>query len=196
MNFIQTMVWVLLWCVSGIVDIVLQAVFIFYQEDWTSETIFWIWNLKGAAFNEIFHILIPFALSVPPDDSSENSSRGHFYMKKTSVLVPRRPFENTLPKPPTKLFVRGTFEKTPCTPSKRIIVGQSARPKIEKKSDPTWVTFRNVTCKDNLHHKKVELPLIDAQNEEMVLSIPNLHQKSNFPCIVYCKFHKYRQIVS
>ena len=178
----QTMAWVLLWCVSGIVDIVLQAVFIFYQKEWSSETIFWIWNLKGAAFNEIFHILIPFALSVPPDDSSEISSRGHFYMKKTSVLVPRRPFENTLPKPPRKIFVHGTFEKTPCTPS--------------KKSDPTWVTFRNVTYKDNLHHKKVELPLIDAQNEEMVLSIPNLHQKSNFPCIVYCKFHKYRQIVS
>ena len=197
MNFIQTMVWVLLWCVSGMVDIVLQAVFIFYQEDWTSETIFWIWNLKGAAFNEIFHVLIPFALSVPPDDSSENSSRGHFYMKKTSVLVPRRHFENTLPNPPTKIFVHGTFEKTPWTPSKKIFVGQSARPpKKDKKSDPAWATFRNVTYKDNLHHKKVELPSIDAQNEEMVLSIPNLHQTSNFPCIAYCKFHQYYQIVS
>ena len=189
------MVWVLLWCVSGIIDIVLQAVFIFYQEDWTSETIFCI-NLKGAAFNEIFHILIPFALSVPPDDSSENSSYGHFYMKKTSVLLPRRPFENTLPKPPMKIFVCGSFQKTPRTPSKTIFVGHSARPEIDKKSDQTLATFRNVTYKDNLHHKKVELPSIDAQNEEMVLSIPNLHQTSDFPCIVYCKFHQYYRIVS
>ena len=145
MNFIQTMVWVLLWCVSGMVDIVLQAVFIFYQEDWTSETIFWIWNLKGAAFNEIFHVLIPFALSVPADDNSKNSPSNDFFVRKRSVLEPRR-----------------SFESTPWTIPLKIFVGQSAPKKIDKKSDSHRATFLKVAYKANTLHKKVELPSIDA----------------------------------
>ena len=172
----QTMAWVLLWCVSGIVDIVLQAVFIFYQKEWSSETIFWIWNLKGAAFNEVFHILIPFALSVPADDNSENSPSNDFFVRKRSVLEPRRPFESTPPTLPLKIFV-----------------GQSA-PK--KESDPPRATFLNVAYKANIIHKKVELPPIDAQKEDIILSIPNLHQKDTAPCIVYCKVHQNHMIVS
>ena len=172
----QTMAWVLLWCVSGIVDIVLQAVFIFYQKEWSSETIFWIWNLKGAAFNEVFHILIPFALSVPADDNSENSPSNDFFVRKISVLEPRRPFESTPRTFPLKIFV-----------------GQSA-PK--KKSDKHRATFLNVAYKANTLHKKAELPSIEAQKEDIVLSIPNLPQKDTFPCIVYCKVHQDYQIVS
>ena len=136
----QTMAWVLLWCVSGIVDIVLQAVFIFYQKEWSSETIFWIWNLKGAAFNEVFHILIPFALSVPADDNSENSPSKDFFVKKRSVLEPRRPFESTPRTLPLKIFVR-----------------QSAPKKKDKKSDQHRATFLKVAYKANILHKKVEV---------------------------------------
>ena len=170
------MAWVLLWCVSGIVDIVLQAVFIFYQKEWSSETIFWIWNLKGAAFNEVFHILVPFALSVPADDNSENSPSNDFFVRKRSVLEPRRPFESTPRTLPLKIFV-----------------GQSALKKI---SDPHLATFLNVAYKANILHKKVELPSFDAQNEDIVLSIPNLHQKDTVPFIVYCKVHQDYKIVS
>ena len=175
----QTMAWVLLWCVSGIVDIVLQAVFIFYQKEWSSETIFWIWNLKGAAFNEVFHILIPFALSVPADDNSENSPSKDFFVKKRSVLEPRRPIQSTSRTLPLKIFV-----------------GQSAPKKMDKISDPHRATFLNVAYKANTLHKKVELPSIDSQKEDLVLSIPNLHQKNKFPCIVYCKVHQHYEIVS
>ena len=175
----QTMAWVLLWCVSGIVDIVLQAVFIFYQKEWSSETIFWIWNLKGAAFNEVFHILIPFALSVPADDNSENSPRNDFFVRKRSILEPRRPFQSTPRTLPLKMFV-----------------GQSAPKKIDKKSDPHRATFLKVAYKANILHKRVELPSIEAQKEDIVLSIPNLHQKDTVPCIVYCKAHQDCKIVS
>ena len=175
----QTMAWVLLWCVSGIVDIVLQAVFIFYQKEWSSETIFWIWNLKGAAFNEVFHILIPFALSVPADDNSENSPSNDFFVRKKSVLEPRR-----------------SFESTPRTLPLKIFVGQSAPKKIDKKSDPHRATFLKVAYKANILHKRVELPSIEAQKEDIVLSIPNLHQKDTVPCIVYCKVHQDHKIAS
>ena len=112
----QTLAWVLLWCLSGIVDIGLQAVFIFYKEEWTSETIFWIWNIKGAASNELFHILIPFALSVPTDEGSEDSS--DFYVQKPSVLVPRRPCEKALLKPGKRILVQ-EYVRTSAPPKKK-----------------------------------------------------------------------------
>ena len=171
----QTMAWVLLWCVSGIVDICLQAVFIFFKEQWTSETIFWIWNIKGAASNEIFHILIPFALSVPTvEEGSGNSSGVDFYVQKPAHLVPRRPYEKALSKPPKKIFVQQNAGQ-PGPPREEICLKES--------------------YKDNVLPRK-ELPLIDTQKEEIILSIPNLRQKSAFPCILYCKVHKSHRIVS
>ena len=46
-------------------DICLQVLFISHKEEWGSETIFWIWNIKGFVANEGLHIFIPFILSVP-----------------------------------------------------------------------------------------------------------------------------------
>ena len=86
----QTMAWVLLWCISGILedlDICLQAVFIQFKEEWSSETLFWIWNIKGFSGNGGPLIFIPLALSVPTD--SKNSSRIGFYVHKPPILVPR-----------------------------------------------------------------------------------------------------------
>ena len=171
----QTVAWVLLWCLSGIVDISLQAVFIFYKEEWTSETIFWIWNIKGAASNEVFHILIPFALSVPTDEGSEDSS--DFYVRKPSVLIPRRPCKEVL-----------------WNPCKRISVQQyvgTPAPLLKKKEEHSEICPKE-TYKDNVLPRK----LIETQNEEMILSIPNLSQKRAFPCILYCKVHQSQRIVS
>ena len=100
-------------------------------------------------------------------------------MKKRSVLEPRRPFESTPRTFPLKIFV-----------------GQSAPKKKDKKSYPHRATFLNVAYKANILHKKVKLPSIDAQKEDIVLSIPNLHQKDTVPCIVYCKVHQNHRIVS
>ena len=147
----QTMAWVLLWCVSGIVDICLQAVFIFFK------------------------ILIPFALSVPTvEECSGNSSSVDFYIQKPAHLVPRRPYEKALWKPSKKIFVQQNAGQ-PGPPRKEICLKESH--------------------KDNALPRK-ELPLIDTQKEEIILSIPNLRQKSAFPCILYCKVHKSHRIVN
>ena len=168
----QTLAWVLLWCLSGIVDIGLQVVFIFYKEEWTSETIFWIWNIKGAASNELFHMLIPFALSVPTDEGSEDSS--DFYVQKPSVLVPRRPCEKALWKPGKRILVQ-EYVRTSAPPKKK-----------EENSE---------RCPKEMQMENVP-PLIETETEEMILSIPNLRQKSAFPCILYCKVHQSQRIVS
>ena len=68
----QTMAWVLLWCLSGVADIGLETIFIRYKEEWSRDTLFWIWNIKGFLANEGFHMLIPLALSIPSEQGSEN----------------------------------------------------------------------------------------------------------------------------
>ena len=188
----QTMAWVLLWCVSGIVDICLQALFIFYKEEWSSETIFWIWNIKGAAWNEVFHILIPFALSVPTDvisdEDSENSSGVDVYpfpvprgpLVPRRPLMPRRPCENAFWKSPERIFVQAAPTK---------------KKKKEGYSDPLKEICPKESYKDKVLARN-ELPLIDPQNKEIILSIPNLHEKNAFPCILYCKVHQSYRIVS
>ena len=177
----QTMAWVLLWCGSGIVDICLQAVFIFFKEQWTSETIFWIWNIKGAASNEVLHILIPFALSVPI--AEEKCSAVGFYVQKPSVLLPRRPCQKLLSKPSKKILVQQYVEQ-PNTLEKKA-----------ENSDPLTEICLKESHEDNVLPRK-ELPLIDTQNEEIILSIPNLRQRSALPCMLYCKVHQSCRIVS
>ena len=66
------MAWVLLWCLSGVADISLETIFIRYKEEWSRDTLFWIWNIKGFLANEGFHMLIPLALSIPSEQGSEN----------------------------------------------------------------------------------------------------------------------------
>ena len=40
-----------------------------------------------------------------------------------------------------------------------------------------------------------EIRLVDKEDEEIILSIPNLRQKRDFPCILYCKVHQASRIV-
>ena len=74
-------------CISCIVDIFIHELCIRFKEEWTSETLFWIWNINGFAGNGGPLIFIPLALSVPTD--SKNSSRIGFYVHKPPILVPR-----------------------------------------------------------------------------------------------------------
>ena len=181
----QTMAWVVLWCCSGIADICLQVghssfvckfghiiclqeIFIRYREQWSSQTLFWIWNVKGFAVNEGLHILIPFALKVPTDGCSENSSRIGFYVQKPSVLVPRRPIRQD-----SKLVFVQEYAGEPSQLSKK------------KKKD----ICPKRSNRDNVLPKQ-EIPLIETQQEEIILSIPNLHNENKFPSILYCKVHQ------
>ena len=194
----QTMAWVLLWCCSGqvklgflfpdqqvfgdqvnirilwwcsgIADICLQEIFIRYREQWSSETLFWIWNVKGFAVNEGLHILIPFALSVPTDARSKNSSSIGFYVHKPSVLVPRRPMRHN-----SKLVFVQEYAGEPSQLSKVKI--------CPKRSN-----------RDNVLPKQI--PLIETQQEEIIMSIPNLQNVNTFPSILYCKAHQSYRIVT
>ena len=170
----QTMAWVVLWCLSGIADICLQALFIRYQEQWSSETLFWIWNVKGFVANEGFHIFIPFALSVPTDQGSKSSSSTSFYVRKPSVLVPRRPFLE-----PPKLICVQEYAGEP-----------SGLNKTKKKYN---FELQKEVCMKELPKK--EIPLIEAEKEEIVMSVPNLRQEHEFPSILYCKVHQSYRIV-
>ena len=173
----QTMAWVVLWCCSGIADICLQEVFIRYREQWSSETLFWIWNIKGFAVNEGLHILIPFALAVPTDGRSENSSSIGFYVHKPSVLVPRRPIRQDFWEPSKLIFVQE-------------YVGSAPLKKRKKKEE---ICLKEANRESVL--PKQEIPLIETQKEEIIMSIPNLHNENTFPSILYCKVHQsYRMV--
>ena len=171
----------LLWCISGIIDICLQAVFITFKEEWSSETLFWIWNIKGFAGNEGLLIFIPLALSVPTE--CENSSRIGFYIHKPLILVPRRPiWQEALSKPPKQIFVQQ----------------YDGEPALLKKKQGHYDLQKEIhlqeSKRDNTLPKK-ELPLTETQTKEIILSIPNLCQENAFPSILYCKVHQsYRMV--
>ena len=167
------MAWVLLWCLSGILDVCLEALFVCYKEEWSHESLFWIWNLKGFAANEGVHIIIPFALSVPVEERSEVSSRAEFYVRKSTFLEPRRPSSQTLSRQPISIFVKPCFRKT---------ISQ-----LKKEGDRIDI--------ENVHRCGKVTPLIETMREEITLSIPNLPQETIFPSIVYCKSHQSYRVV-
>ena len=175
----QTMAWVVLWCLSGIADICLQALFIHHKDQWSRETLFWIWNAKGFLANEGLHILIPFALSVPTDGGSKTSSSTGFYVRKPSVLVPRRPTGQAFWKPPKLICVQE-------------YAGEPSRLNETKKKD-NFEPQKEV-CTNELPKK--EIPLIEAEKGEIIMSVPNLRQEHEFPSILYCKVHQSQRIVS
>ena len=182
------MAWVLCWCLSGIADICLQVVFIGHKEEWSKETIFWIWNFKGFVGNEGLLILTPFILSVPND--SEKSSNIGFYVHKPSVLVPRKPSE------------QGTTNKT-TTRSQRIHVEEySGDPVPMEKEDSAKepekerlsaslecnVNGNNLSGDNMITRNKILTN--NPKNEEIILSIPNVSKENPFPSILYCSVHQ------
>ena len=182
----QTMAWVVLWCLSGILDICLQVLFIYYKEQWSSETLFWIWNTKGFVANEGLLILIPFALSVPSEGSSETSSSTGFYVHKPSVLEPRRPLiKQAASWNPPKLIYVQEYAGEPSPLNKK-----------EKKDN--WELNKGICPKESNRDNplpKKEIPLMEPQREEIVMSVPNLRHKNEFPSILYCKVHNAYRIV-
>ena len=178
----QTTALLLLFCLRGIVDICLQALFVHYKEQWSSETLFWMWNTKGFLTIEGLHILIPFALTVPTEGGSQNSSSIEFYVRKPSVLVPRRPMGEAFWKP-SKLISVKEYAGGPSR--------LNSSDKKNKKKDK--FELQKEVCTNELPKK--ETPLIEAEKEEIILSVPNLREEHEFPSILYCKVHQSCRIV-
>ena len=157
--------------------------FIRYKDQWSSETLFWIWNTKGFVGNEGLHILIPFALSVPTDGDSANSpSSGDFYVHKPSDLVPRRPSGQQALWKPFNLISVQQYVKQPDSLNKN-----NMKESLEQEKE--------ILLKESNTSKK-RRPKKETQREEMVLSIPNLSAQENaFPSILYCKVHQSCRVV-
>ena len=178
----QTVVLLLVFCLSDIADVFLQTLFSWYQEQWSRETLFWIWNLRGFVTIEGLNILIPFALSVPSEGGSQNSSSIEFYVRKPSVLVPRRPMvQQAFWKPPKLIYVQ-EYAGGPSSLNKN------------KQKDNCELSKEVCTKKRNEPPKK-EIPVIEMEKGEVVMSIPNLRQEHKFPSILYCKVHQSYEVV-
>ena len=179
-------------------DICLQVLFISHKEEWGSETIFWIWNIKGFVANEGLHIFIPFILSVPND--SENRSSIDFYVHKPSVLVPRTPSNQALQETTTttrsKLGCSNSSRRSPLK-SIRICVQEHVKEtvSVEKEENFELHTEMPCLCVDTVLPRK-EIPTNNPQNENIILSIPNLPQGNTFSSIFYCRVHKSYKMVN
>ena len=173
----QTTAWVMLWCLSGVADICLETVFIRYKEEWSRDTLFWIWNIKGFLANEFLHLLIPLTLSIPSDQGSENLTNVEFYVHKPSVLIPRRPNDQNICEPRKPSVVQQFMYIKGIVPSKKeekvkVDIGMQAEAKRENfpaKNDLVW---------------------FESNNAEIILSIPNLRPQKEILSILYCKVHQ------
>ena len=180
-------------------DICLQVLFISHKEEWGSETIFWIWNIKGFVANEGLHIFIPFILSVPND--SENRSSIDFYVHKPSVLVPRNRCNQALEHPAispqeTTTIIRsklGCSSSRSPLKSKRIYVEEAVT--VEKEENFELHTEMPCLCVDTELPRK-EIPTNNPPSENIILSIPNLPQGNTFSSIFYCRVHKSYKMVN
>ena len=169
----QTMYWTLLWCLSGVVDICLESLFIHYKDEWSRETLFLIWNTKGFLCNEGLHMIIPLALSVPEDQTSGNLDNT-FYVRKPIVLIPRRPLGQNIFEPSEPSFVRHFMYIKTTSPEKS--KGRLAR-EIEIKTDKTKPS-------------KKESSLFESYKVDFALSIPILSSKTEPQTTSYCKVHE------
>ena len=175
----QTMAWVLLWCLSGVADIGLETIFIRYKEEWSRDTLFWIWNIKGFLANEGFHMLIPLALSIPSEHASDNLDNVDFYVRKPLVLIPRRPNNQT------------TCELTkPSYVQHFMYIKRKAPEKKQEKLEP------KTGVKVTKEHAKVEIPWPESNSSGIVLSIPNLLLQKEVLSILYCKVHQSKHLSS
>ena len=173
----QTVVLLLVFCLSDIADVFLQTLFSWYQEQWSRETLFWIWNTRGFVTIEGLNILIPFALSVPSEGDSQNSSSTDFYVRKPALLEPRRPMEHQASLKSPKLIQVQEYAGEPSS--------------LNQKDNCELPSLHENTNK--LPPK--EIPLIGMEKEEIVMSIPNLRQEQRFPSILYCKVHQLYEVV-
>jgi hypothetical protein len=89
----QTMALVLGLCLSSLIDIFLQALFTEYREALSSQTMFWIWNIKGILSNEALLLVLPLALKMPP--RTGNVKNMPFYVREPELVPKRSPQDNT-----------------------------------------------------------------------------------------------------
>ena len=183
LNLKQTMAWSVFWCLSGVADICLETIFIRYKQEWGEKTVFWIWNMKGVLTNEGFHMLIPLALSIPIDQDSENLAAVHFYVRKPTVLVPRRPNDQD----------SGKAIKSPVVQQFMYIKGTAPVVKKDEKLALKHEIKPKEAKRENVASTK-DFPWLDSNNKGIILSIPNLRPQKEILSILYCKVHQTKHL--
>ena len=77
-------------CLSSFIDAVIQTAFPNLEQIMESRDLFWIWNIKGIAFNEGLFLILPLVLDVPYE-SEPLTEKASFYVSPPKILVPRSP---------------------------------------------------------------------------------------------------------
>ena len=182
------------WEASGLLDFVLETMFMKYREIWSVTTIFHIWNLKGLITNEGFHMMIPLALSIPEEEKS-GQIKTEFYVHKPTVLTPRR-----------KKYV--ISEKYP---GRVIKVKESSNGGTEGKSPysdqrtvndiPSVLSLRENDISDKLDTSEGikngsgVSKQIEGFVSDLNLSIPNRSEQKHLKTLVFCRCQNMSRVV-
>ena len=89
-----TIVWLIIWDVSALIDCGFQALLSMEPSSqvWSREVVFWIWNIKGFLFNEGLHLTLPSFLEIPTGFDRQKVKKA-FYARHPGSLEPRRESE-------------------------------------------------------------------------------------------------------
>ena len=88
-----TIVWLIIWDVSALIDCGFQALLSMEPSQvWSREVVFWIWNIKGFLFNEGLHLTLPSFLEIP-NGFDKQKVKNAFYARHPGSLEPRRESE-------------------------------------------------------------------------------------------------------
>ena len=86
-----TIVWLIIWDVSALIDCGFQALLSMEPSQvWSREVVFWIWNIKGFLFNEGLHLTLPSFLEIPNSFERQKVRVRVFYARHPGSLEPRR----------------------------------------------------------------------------------------------------------
>ena len=78
LSFNQTFYFMLFWVCSAIIDLILQTGLTYSEKYYSRNKLFWIWNTKGFALNELLLLVIPFALNIPLQQKTNVNKSGFF----------------------------------------------------------------------------------------------------------------------
>ena len=167
-----------------------------YKEDWSATTIFHIWNLKGLITNEGLHMLIPWTLSIPPDEEKAPKRATEFYVRKPTILTPRRP---------NSVRVDNGEDEREVVTVRECGKGKSQNQdemKLLQRKLHMWIESRT-SISDKLDSfefipasQNAPEPKRICASNELKLSIPNLVDQGHFETMIYCRRHKMSSVVS
>ena len=182
------------WEASGLLDFVLETVFMKYREIWSVTTIFHIWNLKGLITNEGFHMLIPLALSIPEEEQS-CQDKTEFYVHKPTVLTPRRKKYVVSEKCPGRVIKvkessnRATEGKSPNSDQRTVNDIPSVFSTRENDISAKFDTPEGIKKVSGVSKQ------IEGFVSDLNLSIPNRSEQKHLKTLVYCRCHNRSRVV-